>query len=187
MEIHWGANCQIYLTPTRADELCVVVISRDPHLRLDDALPQFPEVFRRLAGVALATPERGAVTATRRLRGVYAGNAALIGDASGSVDAVTGEGLCLLFQQSIALADALAAGDLSRYAVAHRRIGRRPEFMADLMLLLDGRRGLRRRVMRAMSARPSLFADMLAHHVGELSPAQFLGNGLALGWQVLTL
>ncbi len=187
MEIHWGAGCQIYLTPTAADELCVVVISRDPHLRLDGALPQFPEVARRLAGAPLATAERGAVTATRRLRRVHAGNVALIGDASGSVDAVTGEGLCLLFQQSIALADALVAGDLSRYAAAHARIGRRPEFMADLMLLLDRQHGLRRRVLRAMSARPSLFARMLAHHVGELSPAQFLANGLALGWQVLTI
>jgi flavin-dependent dehydrogenase len=187
MEIHWGARCQIYLTPTAADELCVVVISRDPHLRLDDALPQFPDVMRRLAGAPLATPERGAVTATRRLRRVHSGNVALIGDASGSVDAVTGEGLCLLFQQAIALADALTAGDLSQYAVDHRRIGRRPEFMADLMLLLDRRHGLRRRVLSAMSARPSLFAGMLAHHVGELNPAQFLANGLALGWQILTI
>jgi flavin-dependent dehydrogenase len=187
MEIHWGARCQLYLTPTAADELCVVLISRDQYLRLDNALPQFPDLMRRLQGAPIATPERGAVTATRRLRRVHAGNVALIGDASGSVDAVTGEGLCLLFQQAIALSDAMAAGDLSRYAAEHKRIGRRPEFMADLMLLLDRRSDLRRRVIRAMSARPSLFAGMLAHHVGRLGPAHFLANGLALGWQVLTI
>ena len=81
----------------------------------------------------------------------------------------------------------MAAGDLSLYAAEHKRIGRRPEFMADFMLLLDRRSGLRRRVIRAMSARPSLFAGMLAHHVGRLGPAHFLANGLALGWQVLTI
>jgi flavin-dependent dehydrogenase len=121
------------------------------------------------------------------LKRVYTGNVALVGDASGSVDAVTGEGLCLLFQQANALAGALAAGDLSLYAAEHRRIGRRPEFMADLMLLLDRQRGLRRRVLRAMSAQPRLFARMLAHHVGQLTPAEFVSNGLALGWQLLTL
>ena len=187
MEIHWGDGFQLYLTPTADDELCVVLISRDPHLRLDQALPHFPEVMRRLEGASLATPERGAVTSTRRLKRVYSGNVALVGDASGSVDAVTGEGLCLLFQQATALAGALAAGDLSRYAADHRRIGRRPEFMANLMLMLDRRRGLRRRVFRAMMSHPRLFAQMLAHHVGELSAAEFLSNGLALGWQVLTL
>jgi flavin-dependent dehydrogenase len=187
MEIHWGHGFQLYLTPTASDELCVVLISRDQHLRLDDALPSFPQVMRRLEGAPLVTPERGAVTATRRLRRVYAGNVALVGDASGSVDAVTGDGLCLLFQQAAALADALSAGDLSRYAADHRRIGRRPEFMANLMLLLDRQHGLRHRVLRAMADRPRLFSRMLAHHVGQLSPAEFVTNGLALGWQVLTL
>jgi flavin-dependent dehydrogenase len=187
MEIHWGDGFQLYLTPTAHDELCVVMISRDQHLRLDDALPHFPEVMRRLEGALLATPERGAVTATRRLKRVYAGNVALVGDASGSVDAVTGEGLCLLFQQANALADALAADDLSQYAAEHRRIGRRPEFMANLMLLLDRQRGLRQRVLRAMSAQPRLFSRMLAHHVGQSSPAQFIANGCALGWQVLII
>jgi flavin-dependent dehydrogenase len=187
MEIHWGDGFQLYLTPTAADELCVVLISRDPRLRLDDALPSFPEVMRHLEGAPLATPERGAVTSTRRLKHVYTGNVALVGDASGSVDAVTGEGLCLLFQQANALADALISGDLSLYAVDHRRIGRRPEFMANLMLMLDRRRGLRRRVFRAMASQPRLFSRMLSHHVGELSAAEFVGNGLALGWQVLTL
>ena len=112
---------------------------------------------------------------------------ALVGDASGSVDAITGEGLCLLFQQSVALAAALEAGDLSRYQTEHRRIGRRPEWMADLMLLLDRQRDLRSRAIRAFAGRPNLFAGMLAMHVGEQSTADFLSNGLALGWRMLTL
>ena len=131
--------------------------------------------------------ERGGVTASRRLKAVCRGNVALVGDASGSVDAITGEGLCLLFQQSVALAAALEAGDLSIYQAEHRRIGRRPEWMADLMLLLDRRRGLRSRAIRAFAARPNLFAGMLAMHVGEQSAADFFRNGLALGWRMLTL
>jgi flavin-dependent dehydrogenase len=112
---------------------------------------------------------------------------ALVGDASGSVDAITGEGLCLLFQQAVALAGALEAGDLSLYQAGHRRIGKRPEFMADLMLLLGGRGRLRRRAMRAFEGHPRLFARMLAMHVGELSRFDAFTNGLALGWHMLTL
>ena len=185
MQIHWGGDCQIYVTPVGPEEVCAVLISRDPHLRLEDAMPQFPELRARLCKAVSVTPERGGVTASRRLKAVYRGNVALVGDASGSVDAITGEGLCLLFRHAVALADALEAGDLASYAAEHRRIGRRPEFMADLMLMMDGRERLRSRTLRAMAARPSLFAGMLAMHVGELSAFDFFRNGLAFGWQLL--
>jgi len=166
VEIHWGEACQLYITPVEASEICVVRISRDPHLRLDDALPQFPEVWRRLAGAGVTDAERGGVSSMCRLRRVYRGNVALVGDASGSVDAITGEGLCLLFQQAQALAAAFETGDLSRYQAAHRRVGRRPELMANLMLLLDRRTRLRRVTIRVLAASPRLFAQLLAFHVG---------------------
>jgi flavin-dependent dehydrogenase len=187
MELHWGDACQLYITPVAANEVCVVLISGDPRLRLEDALPAFPEVERRLAAAGPTNLQRGGVTASRRLKAVYRHNVALVGDASGSIDAITGEGLCLLFQQSVALAAALVAGDLSLYQAEHRRIGRRPELMADLMLLLDRRRGLRARAFRAFAGRPNLFAGMLAMHVGEQSTTDVLTNGLALGWRMLTL
>ncbi len=186
MEIHWGEGCQIYVTPISACEVCVVLISRDQRLRLDEALPRFPEVMWRLAAGEAATLERGGVSASRQLRAVYRDNVALVGDASGSVDAITGEGLCLLFQHALAVADALERGDLAQYQEAHRKIGRRPAFMADFMLLLE-HGGLRRRAIGAMVARPSLFSGMLAMHVGTLSVSKFISTTLAFGWGVLTL
>jgi flavin-dependent dehydrogenase len=186
MEIHWGEGCQLYVTPISACEVCVVLISRDQHLRLDEALPKFPEVMWRLAAGEAATLERGGVSASRQLRAVYRDNVALVGDASGSVDAITGDGLCLLFQHAIAVAEALESGDLARYQGEHRRIGRRPAHMADFMLLLE-HGALRRRAFGAMVARPSLFSKMLAMHVGALSVSKFLSTSLAFGWEVLTL
>ena len=187
MEIHWGDGCQLYITPVDDTEVCVVLISSDHRLRLEDALPRFPEVAHRLSAAAPTNLQRGGVTASRRLKAVYRGNVALVGDASGSVDAITGEGLCLLFQQSVALAAALEAGDLGLYQAEHRRIGRRPEFLAGMMMLLDQRGRLRSRAIRALAERPQLFAGMLAMHVGKLSTTDFLSNGLALGWRILTL
>ncbi len=44
MELYWGNNCQLYVTPVAANEICVAAISRDPGLRLDGALARFPVV-----------------------------------------------------------------------------------------------------------------------------------------------
>ena len=189
LEIYWGDECQLYITPVAPQEVCVVVISRNPQLRLQEALPHFPEVAARLAAAgapAAGMPERGGVSASRRLKAVCRGNVALAGDASGSVDAITGEGLCLLFQHAVTLAGALEANDLSLYQSEHRRLARRPEFMADLMLVLDNRERLRRRTLRAMASHPELFARMLSMHVGELTTFEFLANSLSLGWRLVT-
>ena len=141
----------------------------------------------RPTGSPATSTERGSISASRRLRRIYRGNVALVGDASGSVDAITGDGLCLAFHQAIALAAAVAAGDLPAYQAQHRRIGRRPAIMAELMLMLDGRSALRQRAIRAMAARPGLFADMLAAHVGAIPPFALAATTATLGWQMLTV
>ena len=185
MEIYWGDACQIYVTPVSPEEVCVALISRTPELRLAEALRRFPQLESHLSGVMPSSNERGAVTATSRLKAVARGNVALVGDASGSVDAITGEGLCQAFQQSEALAGALAAGDLALYSRAHRSIGFRPALMADLMLSMDRWPFIRRRALAAMAAEPQCFANLLAGHVGSLRPSELLGAGLSLGWQMI--
>lgn len=186
MELHWGPGCQLYITPVAEDEVCVALISRDAHLRLDEALAAFPEVAARLRTAATASAERGAISLTRKLRRVYRGHVALIGDASGAVDAITGEGLCLAFRQAEALAEAFSRNDLEYYQLAHQKLARRSALMAQLMLALDWKTSLRRQVMRAFNAEPRLFSRMLAMHVGLGSSANLLTDGLALGWYALS-
>jgi flavin-dependent dehydrogenase len=186
MEIYWGHACQMYVTPIGPQEVCVVVISRDSHLRLDQALAEFSELNARLRQAAIISAERGAVSASRRLRRVFRGNLILLGDASGSVDAITGEGLRLSFEHALELANALSCGDLKMYQGAHRRLTRRPAFMANLMLSLDRCVWLRRRVLRALAAEPQIFAKQLAMHVGASSVADFACYGmLPLGRRIL--
>lgn len=184
MELHWGPGCQLYVTPISPDEVCVVLISRDRYLHLDAALQHFPLVARKLAAAQPGSTERGAVSTTRKLARVSAGNVALVGDASGGVDAITGEGMCLAFRQASVLAQCLAAGDLAPYQPQHRALARRPTAMASLMLVLE-RPWLRGRVMQAFARRPHLFAGMLATHVGATSVLDVAANGLNLGWELL--
>ena len=120
-----------------------------------------------------------------RLRRVTGGNVALIGDASGSVDAVTGEGLCLTFRQADLLAGAMARGNLSGYQSIHRRLAIRPNLMAEMMLLMDRSKWLRARALRAMASNPPIFQRLLAMHVGALSIPGFATTSAQLGWRVI--
>jgi flavin-dependent dehydrogenase len=186
VEIYWGSGSQIYVTPIGPEEICVAVISRDSHLRLEQALPLHPELFGRLRNIAITTSERGAVSATRRLARVYRERVILVGDASGSVDAITGEGLRLGFEQGMVLAQALAENDLQAYGTAHRRLARRPAFMAGLMLALDRSAWLRRRVLSALASEPRIFATQLAMHMGTSTTGDFIRHSmLPLGRHLL--
>jgi flavin-dependent dehydrogenase len=184
-EIYWGEEAQAYVTPVGSKEICVVLISNEPNVRSDETLRRFPELLGRLDGALHASSERGAVTSMFHLKGVYRRNVALIGDASGSVDAITGEGLALSFRQATALAEALAGNDLEHYQKAHRFLFRRPRLMGNLLLLLDRRSGLRKRSMRALEAAPQLFERMLAYHLGESRPLQLARAGAVFGWRFL--
>jgi menaquinone-9 beta-reductase len=186
VEVHWGQKAQTYVTPLGYDETCVALISRDPRMRLEDALREFPRLAGHMRHAEPSSAERGGVTVTRKLDQVYSGNIALIGDASGSVDAITGEGLRLSFLQAKALADALVSGNLRNYQRAHCRLGRRPNTMGRLLLLLDRYPRLRKRALQCLAQEPELFARMLAAHVGESSPKFLAATSLRFGWQFLT-
>ena len=128
---------------------------------------------------------RGAITVTREVGRVYKGHIALLGDASGSVDAITGEGLCQSFRQALELADAMADGHLESYQTAHRRLARRPMLMGRLLLQLDQYPSVRRRVLKALAQNPGLFSRLLAIHVGETSALHSMTTTALLGWQLL--
>lgn len=186
MELYWGSLGEIYVTPVTQKQVCVALISRDPKLRLQEAITQFPDLCARLGEAETASTERGSVTATCKLRSVSRRSIALIGDASGTIDAITGEGLCLAFSQAMVLADCLDKGDLSHYEREHRKIAMRPLLMARLMLLLDRRPRIQRRTLQAFRERPYIFRRLLALHVGVLSPLHLAVDGLSLGWGLLT-
>ena len=110
----------------------------------------------------------------------------MVGDASGSVDSLTGEGLGLAFQQANALAEALANGDFNEYEVAHRRINRPPESMSRLLLAMENHAWLRRRGLAALAKEPHLFERLLAVHAGTFSPLTIgFGDFFRLGWRLL--
>ncbi len=187
VEIHWGKDAQAYVTPISTDEICVAIIARRKLASFVAEVDHLPTLAARLRGACASSTVRGAVTVSNRLLRVRRDHIALIGDASGSVDAITGEGLALSFRQAFSLAQAMAANDLSSYQAQHREIQRLPHFMRRVMLLMDKSPSVQRRAITALQARPRLFERMLAVHVGELPILGFGITGVAnLTWQMLT-
>jgi flavin-dependent dehydrogenase len=186
MEVYWAKDSQAYVTPVGEKEVCVAIVSRRSNARVSDVLQEFPKLERHVGSAVYASAERGAVTAMRRLKRVFQGNLALIGDASGTVDAITGQGLCLSFHQAVALVNSFGLGELSGYQREHRRLMRRPMLMGDFMLLLDRRPALRKRLLRALEMSPDLFERMIAAHIGATSIRKVAMAGALVGWQLLT-
>jgi flavin-dependent dehydrogenase len=186
-EVYWGRRTQTYVTPTSPNAVCVVILAQEKeHAKFASMLNEWPELRSRLASAELTSRERGAVTSTHSLRTVARGNVALVGDASGGVDAITGEGLHLALCQAPLLADAMARNDLNLYARAHPLLARRPDQLGNLLLLLARRTSLRERVLRAMAINPSLLAGFVNFHVGGGPANKLAATGLELGWQLLT-
>ena len=167
VDVHWADRCQCYVTPIGPEEVSVAFLTGDRQARFDGLLPLFPEVAARVGRAAPRSRVRGALTAMRKVRRVYQGHVALVGDAAGTVAAFTGEGIGLASRQALALADALVAGDLRQYARRHAAIMRRPTWMAAGLLLLGEYAGIRELAMTALAKKPSHFSKLLALHVGS--------------------
>ncbi len=186
MEVYWAKNFQLYVTPIGRREICVAMLSRSPQRDIGGAIAQFPALGARLAMGRPSTPLRGAVTFTTRLSRVHRDRVALVGDASGSVDAITGDGLRLAFLQALALADTFTTGSLADYERKHREIARGPRLTAGLLLSLDGHPFLQRRTIGILSENPALFSRLIAAHEAKPAVSGLLGVGLDLGWRLLT-
>ena len=145
-----------------------------------------PALAERLAGAPQTSRERGAGPLEQRTTAFARGEFALVGDASGYVDAITGEGLSIAFHQAFAVVDAIERGDLEHYEVAARRIVALPNLVTRLLLFVERRPALRRRFVAAMAADSVLFSRLLAVHARQMPPGRFAVTGLArLAWRLL--
>jgi flavin-dependent dehydrogenase len=169
VEVYWTDGCEAYVTPVASDLVGVAMLWGGSREGFDRHLAKFPALAQQLHGAPTASRDRGCGPFLQRATGVVRGTLALVGDAAGYVDALTGEGLGIAFREAHALAGALADGDLSRYATAYRRIVAAPERLTHATLLLTRHRELRRRVIGVLGRDRRLFARLLATQNGESS------------------
>ncbi|MCG7286697.1 FAD-dependent monooxygenase [Cellulomonas sp. ACRRI] len=101
VEVHWGRRAEAYVTPVGPGLVGVALLGTAP-VDVDAELAAMPALADRLAGAPVDAADRGAGPLRQRTRARTAGRVLLVGDASGYVDALTGEGLRLGFAQAVA-------------------------------------------------------------------------------------
>jgi menaquinone-9 beta-reductase len=178
VEVYWSDHGQAYVTPVSSTEICVAFVAREKIGSPNQALHHFPALKRHLVAAKPSGPPRGSITLGRTLHRVTSGNIALVGDASGSVDAITGEGLALGFRQAAALAPALKDNNLAAYHQAHRRIQRLPTLMSQGLLLMDRSPRIREMALNIFRRNSWLFERLLQLHIGHAPPPLPEQNGL---------
>ena len=183
VEVYWADRCEAYVTPVSPAEVGIAMLwggEKNANRRtFDQLLARFPVLGARLAGAPAASAERGAGPLYRLARRFHRGRVALVGDAAGYLDAITGEGLSLGFHQARALVAAIVDEDLDRYTEDVRRLVAFPFLLVRALLFAERRPWLRRRMVAALARDPELFARLLAIHARQLPPSS-LGSGGAM-------
>ena len=157
VEVHWTDQAEAYVTPVGPNEIGVAIL-------WDGAPAPFDTLLARFAGLshlshARATSrDRGAGPLRQGVRCRYGDNVALVGDAAGYLDALTGEGLTLGFAAARALVDVVArSAPLAEYERAYQKLSRSYYAVTAATLWLGAQPRLRRGIIRLLARAPGLF------------------------------
>jgi flavin-dependent dehydrogenase len=179
VEVYWHDEAEAYVTPLGAAEVGVAVLGHGRPVSHAELVQLFPALGRRLALATALGRVRGAGPLEQRVARLLAPGVALVGDAAGYLDAISGEGLALGFASAVALVERFASGELWRYPRDHARLARAYYSVTYAMLALSRRPGLRRAAIAYLSRRPHLFSDLLGIAAGSaVVPTSGLGRTL---------
>jgi flavin-dependent dehydrogenase len=123
VDIYYGRRSEIYVTPIGAEEVGVAILGAR-NLDFDAEIAGIPHLAARLDGAEPLSSRRGAGPFRQRTLARTAGRVLLVGDASGYVDAITGEGLRLGFAEAAAAIRCVVADDPQAYEAEWSRITR---------------------------------------------------------------
>lgn len=164
VEVHLNSGAEAYVTPVGPRTVGVALLfergraERNAAMSFETLLSRFPALERRLAPARALDDPRGAGPFRQPVRARAAARVALVGDAAGYADALTGQGLELAFAAARELVDVVAeAAPLSRYETAWRKLTRRYYIGTGLLLWIARRPRVRRNIVRLLARLPGLF------------------------------
>jgi len=159
IEVHWSAGLEAYVTPVADDTVGVALLGRQG-TGFDEAIAELPALADRLADAPPASALRGAGPFAQRTSRRVAGRVLLAGDASGYVDAITGEGLRVGWAQARALAECLADDDPGRYERRWREGTRSFRLLTGGLVVLASS-PLRRTIVPLAGALPGVYGGIV--------------------------
>lgn len=180
VEVFFGSGLEAYVTPVAEDTVGVAVLwhrgrfqPRGGHGLMPSVLEPFDELAQRLEGAAPASRVQAVGPLQRGCSACGRPGLALVGDASGYLDAATGEGISLALAQAEALGASVAAGGLREYQRAHARIVAGYYRMTWLLLVLSSWPPLMERVCRSLRREPAAFSRLLSLSLGTAGLRSF--------------
>jgi flavin-dependent dehydrogenase len=172
VEVHWTPGAEAYVTPVAPDIVGVALLFAKP---VPDGPPDaaagdfaarlaaFPALLDRLGGAVPASTVRGAGPMRQDARRRVDGRVLLVGDASGYVDALTGEGISVGLAQAAALAACLADGRPADYERAWHRVSAPAWRFTAGLLWSRNQPLLAPRIVPAAQHFPRLFSTLVNH------------------------
>lgn len=155
VEVHWTPDAEIYVTPL-GPALVGVAVLGGRGVDFAQTIATSTELSARLMGAAPAGALRGAGPLLQRTRRRSSGHVLLAGDASGYVDALTGEGLRVGFGQARAAVHSILADDPDGYERSWSR-GTRDFRLMTAGLLAAAHSPLRSRIVPTSVRHPRIF------------------------------
>ena len=174
VEVHLSEGMEAFVTPAGASRVGVAFLwEKDAvpgPISIEAFLPRFPALAARLGDAPVDSRPRGAGPFAQGTRSPIADRIVLAGDAAGSIDTITGEGVTLAFACAEALGAVLpeaiprgATRDALRpYARRRARDFRRYSAACRTLLAVARRPSLRRRIVRFLGRHPRVFDRLVA-------------------------
>jgi flavin-dependent dehydrogenase len=155
IEVFYGPRAEFYVTPVD-DKTVGIAMLAGKGVDFDKALARIPALAGRLSDIPLATGRRGAGPFRQKTKARTAGRVLLLGDASGYVDAITGEGLRLGFAQARAAVESIVSGDPVSYERRWKRQTRSFRVLTTVLVRVASS-PLRRGIVPLAARFPRLF------------------------------
>ncbi|HEY3905113.1 MAG TPA: FAD-dependent monooxygenase [Streptosporangiaceae bacterium] len=160
VEVYWSPGAEAYVTPV-AEQLVGVAILGDSRGDFDSRLAAFPALCERLAAAEPTGGVRGAGPLRQDVRHRVRANVLFVGDASGYIDALTGEGISVGLAQAAVLVECLQSGRTADYEKAWRRVSRKSRLLTTGLLWSRHNSLLAPRIVPAATYFPSLFTSIV--------------------------
>lgn len=162
VEVYWSPGAEAYVTPV-ADQLVGVAVLGGSRGDFDSRLAAFPALRERLAAAEPAGGVRGAGPLRQDVRCRVRANVLLVGDASGYIDALTGEGISVALAQAAVLVECLQSGSAAGYEHAWRQVSRKSRLLTAGLLWSRHRSLLAPHIVPAAEHFPRLFTSIVNH------------------------
>ncbi|MGA7620191.1 MAG: NAD(P)/FAD-dependent oxidoreductase [Candidatus Binatus sp.] len=189
VEVHFTDGVEAYVTPVGPGRVGVAFLWDDASVAqhgasIDKLFERFPSISVRLAGAEVDSRPRGAGPMARTARSRIADRFALVEDAAGYIDAITGEGLSLALVSALTLCRILPAalelGGSRETLLAYQRESahqfRRYAFVTKIMLAFARRPALHGPVIAMLAGHPQMFSAILHFAVGSRSARELPEN-----------